>query len=176
MCGVKGRRFIVLFKLGPTFNPLVYENVCMIISSPTKHISAISHWIIFITVLPTRWRRKAAGIEITSLSPYVSTCKGSLQFIRQGAPHCLTLSSRLVINTGIKLRTVGVVRCLRLRSLDSAAGETSRRTRSQQASTSRGTARRPMSVELLFEKNRTWKCFQIAIMVNDLEGQTRLGP
>ena len=61
---------------------------------------------------------------------------------------------RLVVNTGIKLSTVGVVRCLRLRSLNSAAGEKSRRTRSQQASNSRGTARRPMSVELLLEKNR----------------------
>ena len=48
-----------------TFDPLVYENVCMITSLPTKRISAITQW-----VLPTRWRRKPAGTEITSLSPY----------------------------------------------------------------------------------------------------------
>jgi len=42
MCGVNGLRFIVLFK--KTFDPLVYENVCMIISLPTKRISAISQW------------------------------------------------------------------------------------------------------------------------------------
>jgi len=50
---------------------LVYENVCMIVSSPTERISAISQWKTFTRVLPARWRRKPAGIEITSLSPYV---------------------------------------------------------------------------------------------------------
>ena len=54
-----------------TFNPLVYENVCVITSLPTKRISAISQWKTFLRVLPTRWWRKPAGIEITSLSPYV---------------------------------------------------------------------------------------------------------
>jgi len=37
-----------------------------------------SQWKIFIRVLPTRWRRKAAGIEITSLSLYVLI--GALSF------------------------------------------------------------------------------------------------
>jgi len=45
----------------------------MIISLPTKHISLISQSKTFIRVLPTRWRRKPAGIEIMSLSPYVLT-------------------------------------------------------------------------------------------------------
>jgi len=54
-----------------TFNPLVYENVCMITSSPTKRISALSQWKTFMRVLPTRWRRQPAGIKITSLSRYV---------------------------------------------------------------------------------------------------------
>ena len=53
------------------FNPLVYENVCIIIRSPAMRISAISQRKTFNRVLPTQWRRKAAGIEITSLSPYV---------------------------------------------------------------------------------------------------------
>ena len=43
----------------------------MITSLPTKCISAISQWKSFLRVLPTRWRWKPAGIEITSLSPYV---------------------------------------------------------------------------------------------------------
>ena len=51
---------------------LVYENVCAIISLLTlKRISVISQWTTFIRVLPTRWRRKPADIEITSQSPYV---------------------------------------------------------------------------------------------------------
>ena len=50
---------------------MVNENVRMVISLPTKRISVISQWKTFITVLSTRWRRKPAGIEITSLSPYV---------------------------------------------------------------------------------------------------------
>ena len=41
----------------------------MITSLPTKRISAISQWETFTRVLPTRWRRKPAGTEITSLSP-----------------------------------------------------------------------------------------------------------
>ena len=36
-----------------------------------KRVSAISQWQTFIRVLPTRWRRKPNGIEITSLSSYV---------------------------------------------------------------------------------------------------------
>ena len=43
----------------------------MTISLPTKRISVISQRKTFIKVLPTRWRRKPAGTEITSLSPYV---------------------------------------------------------------------------------------------------------
>ena len=54
-----------------TFDMLVCENVCTITSLPTKRISAISQWKTFVRVLPTRWRRKPAGTEITSLSPYV---------------------------------------------------------------------------------------------------------
>jgi len=53
------------------FNPSVYKNVCMITSWPTECILAIWQWQTFIGVLPTRWRWKPAGIEITSLSPYV---------------------------------------------------------------------------------------------------------
>jgi len=68
MCGIKGRRFIVLFKQHPI---RCLWNVRMIVSLPTKRISAISQWKTFIIVLPTRWRRKPTGIEITSLSRYV---------------------------------------------------------------------------------------------------------
>ena len=70
MYGVKRRRFIVLFIFYITFDPLVCENARMINSLPTKRISAISQWKTFIRVLPTRWRRKSAGNDITSLSPY----------------------------------------------------------------------------------------------------------
>ena len=42
----------------------------MITSLPMECVSAISQWQTFIRVLPTRWRRKPAGIDITSLSPY----------------------------------------------------------------------------------------------------------
>ena len=52
---------------------MVYENVGMTTSLPTKRISAISQWKTFLGVLLTRWRRKPAGIAITSLSPYVYT-------------------------------------------------------------------------------------------------------
>ena len=65
MRGVKGRRFMVLFK---QHSIRFYENVRMIM---TKRISVISQWKTFIRVLPTRWRWKPAGIETTSLSPYV---------------------------------------------------------------------------------------------------------
>ena len=51
------------------FDPLVYENVCEITILPMKLISAISQRKTSIGVLPTRWRRKPAGIEITSPSP-----------------------------------------------------------------------------------------------------------
>ena len=50
---------------------MVYENVRMIISLPTKRVSVISRWKTCIRVLPTRWRWKPAGIEITSPSPCV---------------------------------------------------------------------------------------------------------
>jgi len=45
----------------------------MITSLPAKRISVILQRKTFIRVLPTRWRRKPASIEITSLSPYVYT-------------------------------------------------------------------------------------------------------
>ena len=61
-----------------TFDPLVYENVCVITSLPAKCISAISQWKTFVSVLPTRWRRKPDGIEITSQSPYVFCCRQEL--------------------------------------------------------------------------------------------------
>ena len=61
---------------------MVHENICMITSSPTKLISAISQWKTFIRVLPTRWRRKPAGNEITSLSPYAySLCTCIAQWL-----------------------------------------------------------------------------------------------
>ena len=47
----------------------------MITRLPTKRISAISQWKTFIRVLPTRWRRKPAGVEITS-SSFVTLCIG----------------------------------------------------------------------------------------------------
>ena len=62
----------------------------MITSSPTKRISAISQRKTFIRVLPTRWRRKPAGIEITSLSPYVLI----------GCSETYTVSAQLVLKTG----------------------------------------------------------------------------
>jgi len=48
----------------------------MITILPAKRISAISQWKTFTRVLPTRWRRKPAGTEITSLSSYVYFCFG----------------------------------------------------------------------------------------------------
>ena len=72
MCGVKGWIYRVI---QTTFDPLVYENVRMIISLPAKRISAISQWQTFIRVLATRWRRKPAGIEVTSLLPHVFITK-----------------------------------------------------------------------------------------------------
>ena len=53
---------------------MVYENVRMITNLPTKRISAILQWKTFIRVLPTRWRRKPASIEITSPSPCAFKC------------------------------------------------------------------------------------------------------
>ena len=52
----------------------------MIAGLPTKCISAISQWKTFIRVLPTSWRRKPAGIEITPLSPYVYTVVEGVEF------------------------------------------------------------------------------------------------
>jgi len=52
-----------------TFDPLVYENVCMITSLPTKRIPSDIIVKNMYQSLPTRWR--LTGIEITSLSPYV---------------------------------------------------------------------------------------------------------
>jgi len=56
---------------------LVYENVCMITGLLTKLFQRYQSGKTFIRVLPTirvlpaRWRRKSAGTEIASLSPYV---------------------------------------------------------------------------------------------------------
>ena len=47
-----------------------------------------------IRVLPTRWRRKPAGIEITSLLPYVLI----------GCSRTRSVSARLVLNTCIPVR------------------------------------------------------------------------
>ena len=48
----------------------------MITRFPTKDITVKTS----IRVLPTRWRRKRDGIEITSLSPYVYTEVGSCEW------------------------------------------------------------------------------------------------
>ena len=45
----------------------------MIISLPTKRVSAISQWKSCLRVLCTRWRRKPAGIDIMPLSPSATT-------------------------------------------------------------------------------------------------------
>ena len=47
------------------------KNVRAITRLPTERISARSQWQTFLRVLPTRWRPKPAGVEITSLPPYV---------------------------------------------------------------------------------------------------------
>ena len=67
MCAVNGRRFIVLFK-----QHSIRWFTKMSVSLPTELISVISQWKTFIRVLPTRRRRKPAGIEITSPSPCVA--------------------------------------------------------------------------------------------------------
>ena len=69
MCGVKGRRFIVLYlnnirSVGSW--KCLYDHWLA-----NKAYFSISQWKTFIGVLPSRWRRKPAGIEITSLTPYV---------------------------------------------------------------------------------------------------------
>ena len=66
MCPVNGRRFIVLSK-----QHSIRWFMKMSVSLPTELISVISQWKTFIRVLPTRRRRKPAGIEITSPSPCV---------------------------------------------------------------------------------------------------------
>jgi len=50
---------------------LVCENVCMITNLPTKRSSAISQWKTFISVLPTRWRRRSSrtGVQFSSVRP-----------------------------------------------------------------------------------------------------------
>ena len=66
MCGVKGRRFILLFKYNST-RRFIKKCLNLITSLPTKRISATSQCQAFLRVLPTRWRRKAAGIEIVTV-------------------------------------------------------------------------------------------------------------
>ena len=61
----------------------------MITSLPTKRISAISQWKTFLRVLATRRRRKPAGTEITSLSPYVLT-SGSVHADSQQWTTCIS--------------------------------------------------------------------------------------
>ena len=71
---------------------MVYENVYMITSLPTKRISAISQWKPFLRVVPTRWRWMPAGIEITSLSPCVYSDLTLLVGRQEGHPACKKLS------------------------------------------------------------------------------------
>ena len=64
------RHFVGILGLlcfGVKFNPLVYRNVCMITSLPTKRIRRYDSGKNFSRVLPTRRRRKPASIEITPL-------------------------------------------------------------------------------------------------------------
>jgi len=60
-------QFLVLIYI--TFDPLVYENVCMITSLPTKRQRYHSENIY--QSFTHKMARKPTGIEITSLSPYV---------------------------------------------------------------------------------------------------------
>jgi len=69
MCGVKGRRFIVLFKLHSicwlmkmAVWSLAFQQSVFQQCHSEKHLSRD---------LPIRWRRKPDGVEITSLSYYV---------------------------------------------------------------------------------------------------------
>jgi len=47
------------------------KRVCVCVLSYVGLFSVLSQWQTFIRVLPTIWRRKPAGIDITSLSPRV---------------------------------------------------------------------------------------------------------
>ena len=62
---------------------MVYENVWMITTACQQSVfqrwHSEKHLSIFL--LPTRWRRKPAGIEITSLSPYVSNDERHFQWL-----------------------------------------------------------------------------------------------
>ena len=79
---------------------------CLVVTSlPTKRISAISQWKTFITVLPTRWRRKPAGIEITLLSPYVTLTHSMTVILTFGRRICQVkgvLKPMLLIGTTYK--------------------------------------------------------------------------
>jgi len=70
MCGVKGRRFIVLYTQHSIcwFTKMYVRSLaCQQNVFPRYH----SEKKTFLRALPTRWRRKPAGTEITSLSPCV---------------------------------------------------------------------------------------------------------
>ena len=54
-----------------TLDPLVYENVCVITSLPTKRIQRYRSENISKSFTHKMARRKPAGTEITSLLPYV---------------------------------------------------------------------------------------------------------
>jgi len=56
------------------FNHLVEENVHMITNLPTKRIQVMSEQQTFLRVLPTRWRRKPAGIDTERNYVIVTVC------------------------------------------------------------------------------------------------------
>jgi len=55
------------------FNRLVYENVHVIINLPTERIQVTAEQE-FVRVLPTRWRRKPAGIDMEQNNVTVALC------------------------------------------------------------------------------------------------------
>jgi len=58
MCGVKGR---ICSVIQVQLNQLAQENVHMITSLPMKRYQSNKH---FVRVIPTRWRRKPAGVDM----------------------------------------------------------------------------------------------------------------
>jgi len=49
----------------------------MIINLPTKRIEVMSQWQTFLSVLPTRWRRKPARIDTDRNYVTVTSCIGN---------------------------------------------------------------------------------------------------
>ena len=81
----------------------------MVTSLPTKRISVISQRKTIIRVLPTRWRRKPAGIEITPLSPYIYIASRIVSCqTRQASEvrHTMALRDVLERDPFLKTRTV----------------------------------------------------------------------